>query len=53
MTLEAARAILGTNRREASLPTQTDHVHADRFAFAARMARLRPRKFLRIVTRAR
>jgi hypothetical protein len=53
MTVETARAILRTHRREPSRLPQTDHTHADRLAFAIRMTRLRPRKFLRIAVHSR
>jgi hypothetical protein len=52
MTLETAKAILKTNRRDSSRPARTEHTDIDRIAFEYRMARLRPRSFLRAVTRS-
>jgi hypothetical protein len=49
MTIETAKAILNTSRHEVSRLSQGDHTNADRVAFEARMERLRPRVFLRIV----
>jgi hypothetical protein len=50
MTLETAKAILRTSRQDASRQSQVAHSYADRLAFEHRMARLRPRKFLRMHT---
>jgi hypothetical protein len=52
MTLETAKAILKANRPEGAEPAPTDHTDSDRVAFELRMARLRPRTFLRAVTRS-
>lgn len=46
MTLETAKAILNTSRRDAVRPSRADHTDADRAAFESRMLRLRPRTFL-------
>lgn len=53
MTLETAKAILQTGRRDTSRHAQTDPTEADRAAFEARMERLRPRRFLHAPTRYR
>ena len=53
MTLETARAILNTGRRDAAPLSQNDHTNTDGLAFQARMLRLRPRTFVRIVVRSR
>lgn len=53
MTLETAKAILKTSRRDASRQSQADHSYADRLAFECRMARLRPRKFLLVEVSSR
>jgi hypothetical protein len=48
MTLETAKGILNTHRRDASRPSPTDHTDSDLIAFESRMTRLRPRKFVRM-----
>ena len=53
MTLETAKAILRTIPREASQPSQLNHTDMERAAFERRMARLRPRSFLRTVMSSR
>jgi hypothetical protein len=53
MTIETARAILNTSRLEAGRLSKTDDTDADQVAFDASMARLRPRRFLRTIVRAR
>lgn len=50
MTLETAKAILKTTRREVSPRSHADPSYTDQAAFEARMERLRPRRFLRIPT---
>jgi hypothetical protein len=46
VTLEAARAILRTSRQNAGRDPLSGHSMADWVVFEARLARLRPRKFV-------
>jgi hypothetical protein len=45
MTLEAAKAILNTHRRDTARPSPSHATYADLAAFEFRMMRLRPRTF--------